>query len=74
MNSDGYDAYLKGMHHFYRLTPQDLQTALQYFDLSLEQNPDSALALRLTCNLDQLFQAGSCHSAASWGVPAPVIL
>ncbi len=44
VSTDGYDAYLKGMQHFYRLTPQDLETALQYFDLSLEQNPDSALA------------------------------
>ncbi len=40
----GYDDYLKGMQHFYRLTPNDLETALQYFDLSLEQNPDFALA------------------------------
>ena len=41
VSSDGYDAYLKGMQHFYRLTPQDLETALQYFDLSLEQNPNA---------------------------------
>ncbi len=41
---DGYDEYLKGMQHFYRLTAQDLQTSLKYFDLALEQNPDSALA------------------------------
>jgi TolB-like protein len=44
VSADGYDAYLKGMQHFYRLTPQDLETALQYFDLSLEQNPDAPLA------------------------------
>ena len=44
VSSDGYDAYLKGMQHFYRLTPQDLETALQYFDLSLEQNPNAPLA------------------------------
>ncbi len=44
VSTDGYEAYLKGMQHFYRLTPQDLETALQYFDLSLEQNPDAALA------------------------------
>ena len=44
VSPDGYDAYLKGMQHFYRLTPQDLETSLQYFELSLEQNPDSALA------------------------------
>ena len=44
LSTDGYDAYLKGMQHFYRLTPQDLETALQYFDLSLEQNPNAPLA------------------------------
>lgn len=44
LNTDGYDDYLKGMQRFYRLTPQDLQTALQHFDISLEQNPHSALA------------------------------
>ncbi len=44
VSTDGYDAYLKGLQHFYRLTPHELETALQYFDISLEQNPDSALA------------------------------
>lgn len=44
VSPDGYDAYLKGMQHFYRLTPQDLETALQYFEFSLEQNPDLAVA------------------------------
>lgn len=32
------------MQHFYRLTAQDLETSLNYFDLALELNPDSALA------------------------------
>ena len=44
VSPDGYDAYLKGMQHYYRLTPHDLETALQYFEFSLEQNPNSALA------------------------------
>lgn len=44
VSTDGYDAYLKGLQHFYRLMPHELETALQYFDISLEQNPDSALA------------------------------
>ncbi len=43
-STDGYDDYLKGMQRFYRLTPSDLETALKHFDLSLEQNPNSALA------------------------------
>ena len=43
-STDGYDDYLKGMQRFYRLTPADLETALKHFDISLEQNPNSALA------------------------------
>ena len=43
VSPNGYDAYLKGVQFFYRLTPQDLETALQYFEFSLEQNPDLAL-------------------------------
>ena len=43
VNSDGYDDYLRGMQFFYRLTPADLQTALDYFDRALEQNPNSPL-------------------------------
>jgi len=44
-SADGYDDYLKGMERFYRLTPRDLEVAIEYFDRSLEQNPNSALAL-----------------------------
>ena len=43
-STEGYDDYLKGMQRFYRLTPSDLETALRFFDASLEQNPNSALA------------------------------
>ena len=43
-SADGYDDYLKGMERFYRLTPRDLEVAIEYFDRSLEQNPNSALA------------------------------
>jgi tetratricopeptide (TPR) repeat protein len=44
VSTDGYDAYLKGLQRFYRLTPNELETALRYFDTSLEQNPGLALA------------------------------
>lgn len=39
-----YDAYLKGMFHWYKLTPQDLQAALQWFDAALATDPDYAPA------------------------------
>jgi serine/threonine-protein kinase len=41
---EAYEAYLKGQSHFYKLTPEDLETALQYFEVALEKDPDYALA------------------------------
>ena len=39
-----YEAYLNGMSHWYRLTPQDLESAQRYFERALEIDPDYALA------------------------------
>jgi len=39
-----YEAYLNGMYHWYRLTPQDLGLAEQYFQRALEIDPGYALA------------------------------
>jgi serine/threonine protein kinase/Tfp pilus assembly protein PilF len=39
-----YQAYLKGRFHWYKLNPEDLQTALQYFEAALESDPDFAPA------------------------------
>jgi tetratricopeptide (TPR) repeat protein len=44
VNPEAYEDYLKGQSHFYKLTPADLDTALQYFELALEKDPDYALA------------------------------
>jgi len=44
VNPEAYEAYTRGMFHFYKLTPQDLELALQYFELALEKNPNYALA------------------------------
>ena len=38
------DAYIRGRSHWYKLTPQDLETALQNFELALEIDPNYALA------------------------------
>jgi len=43
VNLEAYDAYLKGLFHFYKLSPDN--TALDYFGLALEKDPDFALAL-----------------------------
>ena len=44
INPEAYEAYLKGQFYWYKLTPKDLKTALQYFQLALEKDPDNALA------------------------------
>ncbi len=44
VNPEAYEAYLKGRFHWYRLTPQDVEAALQYFQLALQKDPDYALA------------------------------
>ncbi len=44
VNPEAYEAYNKGMFHVYKLTPQDLEIALGYFELALEKDPDYALA------------------------------
>jgi tetratricopeptide (TPR) repeat protein len=44
VNPEAYEAYLKGLRHWYRLTPGDLDRALSYFELALEKDPNDALA------------------------------
>ncbi len=44
VNPEAYEAYTKGMFNLYKLTPQDLDNALQYFEFALEKDPNYALA------------------------------
>ena len=44
IDPEAYDAYLKSRAHFYRLTPADMDAALDYFNPALDRAPDSALA------------------------------
>ncbi|HVN78853.1 MAG TPA: tetratricopeptide repeat protein, partial [Terriglobia bacterium] len=44
VNPEAYDAYLMGRFHWYKATPQGLDTALKYFRLAQEKDPNSALA------------------------------
>jgi TolB-like protein/predicted Ser/Thr protein kinase len=44
VNPESYDAYLKGLPHLDKLTPEALKIALQYFQLALEIDPNNALA------------------------------
>jgi tetratricopeptide (TPR) repeat protein len=44
VNPEAYDAYLKGIQSWYRLTPQDIDSALGYFELALKKDPNYAPA------------------------------
>jgi tetratricopeptide (TPR) repeat protein len=41
---EAYEAYLKGRFHWYKLSREHLDTALEYFRLALEKDPNYALA------------------------------
>jgi serine/threonine protein kinase len=44
VNPESYDAYLKGRFHWYKLSPANVQKALDYFSLSLNKDPENSLA------------------------------
>ena len=44
VNPEAYEAYLKGRVYWYRQSPEQLETALEYFELALEKDPNYALA------------------------------
>jgi len=44
VNPEAYEAYLKGRFHWYKLSPAGLDTAMKYFQLALEKDPNYALA------------------------------
>ena len=44
VNPEAYEAYLKGRVHSYITTPEDSDTAMRYFRLALEKDPNYALA------------------------------
>jgi adenylate cyclase len=41
---EAYDAYLKGRFYLYKLTSEDLEAAMKYFELAKEKDPNYALA------------------------------
>ena len=44
VNPEAYEAYLKGWFHKDKMTSPDLETALKYFELALEKDPNFARA------------------------------
>ena len=50
-NMSAYDAYLKGRYYWSKLTKEDLETAMQYFELAKEKDPEYALAYAGICDV-----------------------
>jgi tetratricopeptide (TPR) repeat protein len=44
VNPEAYEAYIQGRLHWYMLTPQDIETAMQHFESALKKDPNFALA------------------------------
>jgi TolB-like protein/Tfp pilus assembly protein PilF len=44
VDPEAYESYLKGMFHWYKMTSQDFDTALRYFEAALEIDPNYAPA------------------------------
>jgi TolB-like protein len=44
VNPEAYKAYLKGQFYFAKFTPPDLETALHFYQMALDRDPDYALA------------------------------
>ena len=44
VNPEAYEAYLKGRFHWYKLSREHVDTAMDYFQLALEKDPNCALA------------------------------
>jgi len=44
VNPDAYEDYLKGQAHWYRVSAEQMNSALEYFDLALTKDPNYALA------------------------------
>jgi eukaryotic-like serine/threonine-protein kinase len=44
VNPEAYEAYLKGRFHWYKLSREHLDAALQYFQASVEKDPSDPLA------------------------------
>jgi eukaryotic-like serine/threonine-protein kinase len=44
VSSEAYDAFIRGRSHWYRTSPENLDTAMEYFKTALQKAPDYALA------------------------------
>jgi len=63
MNSEAYQAYLKGRFHYHKISPEHLETAHKYFQITLEKDPNYALAYAGIANV--------WLARGDWGVVPP---
>ena len=63
VDPEAYEAYLRGQFHLGRRSSADLDTALQYFELALENDPNHALAYTGIAQV--------CNSRQAYGIVSP---
>jgi len=71
VDPEAYEAYLKGMQHFYRLTPQEMDTAQQYFELALRTDPNYAVA---HAGIAEVWSGRLQMSFVPWSEAAPKVI
>jgi TolB-like protein len=69
-NRDAYEAYLKGQFYLRKFTANDLDTALHYFNLAKEIDPEYALAYAGICDVWAYRQQSGIVSPAEGNVNA----
>jgi len=62
INPQAYEAYLKGRHYYWNVSPENLETALRYYNLALDKDPDYALAY---AGISDVWGARGCFGFAS---------
>jgi TolB-like protein len=73
-NLEAYDAYLKGEFHLRKFTANDLDTAIHYFELAKEIDPEYALAYSGICDVWEYRQQDGFVSPIEAGPNATVAI
>ncbi len=71
VNPEAYEAYIKGRFYWYKLTPQDLEIALQYFELAREKDPNYALAY---AGIAHVWSGRQQQGLVSYGEAGPKVM
>lgn len=78
VNPEAYEAYLKGISHWSRLTRADMDVALRYFELALQKDPSYALAYvgigKVWAARQQMGLAAPSEATAAWKAATAKVL